>query len=265
MKRSLGLIFLLAAAALRADGLMEANSLYKLGMYPEAMAAYEPLANDSSQSAGVRAQAWQGAGNCALQLKDKDKAKADYDHALELNPNNAVLQAYVSKMWPVAAAAPAPAPEAAAAVHSSPASTSSASDSWAEAGLKSAVLPGWAQYSRGETTKGSTLGILAFTTWIFYAWSYNDASAKISKYNSYAAEAASLKAAGQPYDAYRPDGAYREANVAQLTNTVALGALITVYGVSIWDAVRGTPSVKKAMFSLTPRGDGVEVAYARHF
>jgi tetratricopeptide (TPR) repeat protein len=269
-------VLCLFSSLLRADALMEAGSLYKIGMYAEAATAYEPVAQDDSLDPKVRAKAFQGLGNCALQLKDRDKAKEAYGQSLQLDPSNTVLKAYVERTWPGAAAA-TPEPSPAASLEASPMAAPSATgtlsqpldsvgpDTWYQAGLKSAILPGWAQYSRGDTTEGSAMGALAFAGWVFYAWSYNDASEKIAKYNSYAAEASAAQASGQNYDPYRPDGAYEQASIAQLTNEIALGALITVYTVSIWDAIRETPSVKRRWFSLQPRAKGLQIAMTRNF
>lgn len=260
MKGLLLAALLALAATAQAEPLAEASSLYKLGMYAESLGLYETLAKDQLLDAETRAKALQGVGNCAMQMGDLVKAKGAYQAALQLNPGNAELADYAVKRFGIQAPA-VPAATAVATAEATPAPAVEAGpDSWAIAGLKSAVLPGWGQYARGEERKGKAFGILAFGTWIFYAWSLSDANAKVNKYNTYATEAASLKAAGQYYDPYRPDGAYREANAALLANQIALGALATVYGVAIWDAVRGTPEVKQSIFSFEPRHDGLQLA-----
>lgn len=131
--------------------------------------------------------------------------------------------------------------------------------------LKSAILPGWAQTTAGEKGKGTTLGLAAFGAWVFWGWSYNDAVYKVNRYNLYAGDELAKKNAGMPYDAYRPDAAYEEAQKAQMANTFAVGLLVTVYAVAMADSLRLSPDYNKAVFSLGPRDDGIQVAYARRF
>jgi tetratricopeptide (TPR) repeat protein len=113
---------------------------YNAKQYDQAISYY----NQALASNPNDAKAWQGLGNCYYAKQDKPKAVEAYKKAVQLNPSNTALQAFLVKLSPEAA-------------ESAGVAVKYGSRDWFQPLWRSAVLPGWGQFYNGQGTKGGIL------------------------------------------------------------------------------------------------------------
>src|SRR6476646_9183922 len=102
------LAFLVAAGPGRASP--QADALYQSAVAKEAAKDHAGAIKDAEAAAAADPalwQAWQVDGNARIALGDQAGAIACYRNALQVNPNNPSLKAYVDQLAGAPAAAPA--------------------------------------------------------------------------------------------------------------------------------------------------------------
>ncbi len=202
------------------DPMALAGRYYQARQYDYAIQQY----NLATQQNPNNAKAYQGLGNCYYAKGNKPQAVAAYKRALQIEPGNTQLRAFLARYSPADAAA-------------SGVQVASGPKEWGQPLWRSALLPGWGQFYNQEPTKGWIIGGLTIGALAGTVTTYVIGSGARSKYQSL----------GPGTAVSEFDAAYGTwESMASLNHTLAI-SFLALYSFNLVDAIISAKPATRAV------------------
>lgn len=193
---------------------------YQARQYDYAIQQY----NLATQQNPNNAKAYQGLGNSYYAKGNKPQAVAAYKRALQIEPSNTQLAAFLARYSPEDAKA-------------SGVQVASGPKDWTQPLWRSALLPGWGQFYNGEKTKGWIIGGLTIGSLIGTIGTYVVGDGARKEYEGF----------GPGTEASKFDTAYSTwESMATLNNTLAI-SFMALYTFNLVDAVISAKPATRAV------------------